>query len=195
MFASNEKNIEIGEYIELEDGIYRKISEFDLRKVNTFDFPIGKKEKGELKQIAKKANPAIAAGSIDFSNLDNSIKDYLKYLEKDWNNNFVYSPVLNNSRIRFDSNSFKHFYYSGRKQRSLDELESRAKCLPYIRNIIEENGIKGCCSLDERKHLGFVIMGRAEIDGKDTAIKVIVAKKKKDKLYYLSVNNYGEILK
>lgn len=36
-------------------------------------------------------------------------------------------------------------------------------------------------------------MGRDKIGEKDTAIKVIIAKKKKDKLYYLSVNNLGEI--
>ncbi len=194
-FAKDQRGVktEIGQYTTRKDGIYRKITETKFAKVNTYNYPIAKKEKGELKVIAKSATPATADGSIDFSDFDNSVKNYLKGLENDWNTNFVYSPLFGNTRIRFDSDSYRHFYFSGRKMRPKDELEARAKCLPFLRNIIEKTGVKGCCSLNDEGHLGFVIMGKAKIDGKDTAIKVIIAKKKKDKMYYLSVNNFGEI--
>ena len=183
----------IGEFTVRRDGVYRKITETEFRKVNTYGYPIEKKEKGELKQIAKTAKPATADGAIDISDFNNSVNDYLRKLEKDWNSVFVYSPLMENARIRFDSDSYHHFYYSGRRPRGKDELEARAKCLPFLRDIIEKSGVKGSCSLDEKNHLAFVIMGRANIDGKDTAIKVIIAKKKKEKYYYLSVNNFGEI--
>jgi hypothetical protein len=188
---------QIGECIysngEIFKKINNKINNIELKKVNTFNFPIGKKEKRELKQIAGTAQQAVADGRIDFSDFWNSLNKYLIYLRNDWNSKIVKSALFDNARIRFDGASFRHFYNSGRQLRSIEELESRAKCLPYLRSIIEKTGVKGCCSINTDGHLGFVIMGRANIEGKNTAIKVIIAKKKKDKLYYLSVNNFGEI--
>lgn len=184
--------LQVGEYTIINNQICKKIDETEFKPVNTFDYPIGKKQKGELRKIAKTANIALADWTLDLSDFKTSVSRCLIHLKNDWNANIVKSPLFNNARIRFDGDSFRHFYYSGRNARSQRELELRAKCLPYLRNIIEKSGVKACCSV-ENGQLGFVIMGRSKIDGKDTAIKVIIAKKKKDKLYYLSVNNLGEI--
>ena len=184
---------DLGEYTTRKDGVYRKVSDTKFAKVNTYKFPNEKSVKGSLKDVAKNARPATADGSIDFSDFDNSVNRYLIHMRDDWNDNVLNSPLFDNARIRFDGDSFHHFYFHGRNRRPQEELEARAKCLPYIRNILESSGIEGCCSVDKDNHLGYVVMGRATIDGKDTAIKIIITKKKKGKLFYLSVNNFGEI--
>lgn len=163
-----------------------------------YGFKYGKFEKSDYRKIAEKAKNATLDNDckIDFSNLESTVTDYLKSMLESWNTNPVKSPLFDKIRIRFDGDSIKHFFYNGRKKRDVEELERRAKCLPFIRDILENTGVKGSVYQDVvTKKIAFVVIGKADIDGKETAIRLIIKKKKKGKYFYLSVHNLGEIKK
>lgn len=163
-----------------------------------YGFKYGKFEKSDYRKIAEKAKNATPDKDckIDFSDLENTTTDYLKSMLESWNTSPVNSPLFDKIRIRFDGDSIKHFFYNGRKKRDVEELERRAKCLPFVRDILENTGVKGSVYQDVvTKKIAFVVMGKADIDGKETAIRLIIKKKKKGKYFYLSVHNLGEIKK
>ena len=161
----------------------------------TFGFRYGKLTKDEYRAIAMQSKPAKADGTIDLANLPKSAEDYLSYMMKDWNERKVISPIFDNTRIRFDGDSYRHFFKGKKGDRSPEEIELRAKCLPYIRDILERTGKKGVLIQNDKNQLAFSVLGRANINGFDTAIKIIVTKKKGRKYFYLSVNNMNEIKK
>lgn len=163
-----------------------------------YGFKYGKFEKSDYRKIAEEAKNATPDkdSKIDFSDLENTTTDYLKSMLETWNTSPVKSPLFDKIRIRFDGDSIKHFFYNGRKKRDVEELERRAKCLPFVRDILENTGVKGSVYQDVvTKKIAFVVMGKADIDGKETAIRLIIKKKKKGKYFYLSVHNLGEIKK
>ena len=182
---------------ELKKEVDGKKNILRLQKDNkeTFGFNYGKLSKDEYRKIAESSKPAKADKSIDLNNLPQSARDYLDYMMKSWNENKVISPIFNNVRIRFDGDSYKHFFKGKKGERSQEEIEKRAKCLPYIRDILERTGKRCALIQNDKGQLAYSVVGRAVIDSEDTVIKVIVTKKRGRKYFYLSVNNLNEIKK
>ena len=164
-----------------------------------FGFKVAKLTRGQCRQLAQKCNMAKADSecTIDRGDIVGSAEHYLRALlaQSNKRDKWICSPLFGGARIRFNGDSLRHFFYTGRKRRSIEEIERRAKCLPFIKDILRGAGVKGGASYSETGLLAFAVIGRARVDAKDTAIRVVISKRKSDKYFYLSVNNLGEVLK
>ena len=166
---------------------------------SSFGFKKGVFSKDVLRDIAGNANLAKAEDIqlIDVNNIYDSAKKYISKLisESDDKEKWIKCPLLKNARIRFNGQSYRHFFTDKNgNDRPLDEITSRAKCLPFVKDILSNSGVKASYSTNENGQTSFVIMGKAKIDNKETAIKIII-KTKDNKFFYLSLNNFGEIKK
>lgn len=166
---------------------------------SSFGFNKGVFSKDVLRNIAGNANLAKAEDIqlIDVNNIYDSAKKYISKLisESDDKEKWIKCPLLKNVRIRFNGQSYRHFFTDKNgNDRPLDEITSRAKCLPFVKDILSNSGVKASYSTNENGQTSFVIMGKAKIDNKETAIKIII-KTKDNKFFYLSLNNFGEIKK
>jgi len=166
---------------------------------SSFGFNKGVFSKDVLRDIAGNANLAKAEDIqlIDVNNIYDSAKKYISKLisESDDKEKWIKCPLLKNARIRFNGQSYRHFFTDKNgNDRPLDEITSRAKCLPFVKDILSNSGVKASYSTNENGQTSFVIMGKAKIDNKETAIKIII-KTKDNKFFYLSLNNFGEIKK
>lgn len=173
-----------------------KIQQLNEKGINTFGFPYGKFSKDEYRVIANKADYASNRGMIDFNDTKKSAEEYLALCIEEWQVEPIESIIFSGNKVRIDGNGLKHFFQTGQdKIRNADEIEKRAKCLPYLRSILEKTGVKASCYQDVEGKISFTVMGKAKIDNVDTAIRVVVTRKKKGKLYYLSIHNLEEIKK
>lgn len=166
---------------------------------SSFGFKKGVFSKDVLRDIAGNADLAKAEDIqlIDVNNIYDSAKKYISKLisESDDKEKWIKCPLLKNARIRFNGQSYRHFFTDKNgNDRPLDEITSRAKCLPFVKDILSNSGVKASYSTNESGQTSFVIMGKAKIDNKETAIKIII-KTKDNKFFYLSLNNFGEIKK
>lgn len=82
--------------------------------------------------------------------------------------------------------SYKHLFYTKGKKRSVHEILERAECLPYIRDILERTG-KPAEHLITKGKESYSIIGKANINGTEQGIKIIISKHTDGRYFYLSV--------
>lgn len=144
-----------------------------------------------LRQLAKSAKKARTMKPL----LNPTVSDARKYLiamSKDWKTDHVICPFLGNARIRFNEKSIEHFFWTNGKKRPEKDVIERAECLPYIRDILERSG-KPAEHLIKGDKESYSIVGRADINGKDRGIKVVITKHQNGNMYYFSVNSYTKM--
>lgn len=116
---------------------------------------------------------------------------FIKKWKKDWQRNPEKRkcPALNYMKIGFGEISLKHLGVKGKnKLRGKDEIAERAKLLPFAKEILEGENKGVCHSVRVEKDLVYYeIIGRANINGKEETISVIVSKIKPDTKKYISV--------
>ncbi|WP_157645427.1 hypothetical protein, partial [Treponema phagedenis] len=116
---------------------------------------------------------------------------FIKDWQKDWQRNPEKRkcPALNYMKIGFGEISLKHLGVKGKnKLRGKDEIAERAKLLPFAKEILEGENKGVCHSVRAEKDLVYYeIIGRANINGKEETISVIVSKIKPDTKKYISV--------
>ncbi|CEM61707.1 conserved hypothetical protein [Treponema phagedenis] len=116
---------------------------------------------------------------------------FIKEWQKDWQRNPEKRkcPALNYTKISFGNISFKHISLKGgNKPRGKDKTAERVSLLPFAKEILEGENKGVCHSVRVEKDLVYYeIIGRANINGKEEAISVIVSKFKSDAKKYISV--------
>lgn len=140
---------------------------------------------GDLKTLAKSTKKAKPDSQLQTPTVKGA-KKYMKYMMGSWKTNPVTSPFFNNAKIRLDGMSYKHLFETHGKPRPPADIVRRAKCLPYVRDILQRTG-KPAEHLVGKKNESYSIVGKANIDGTDRGIKVIVSKHTDGKYFYLSV--------
>lgn len=144
-----------------------------------------KMTKGDLKTLAKSSKKARSDAQLQTPTVKGA-KNYMKYMMSSWKKNPVKSPFFNNAKIRLDGMSYKHLFETHGKQRPSADIVRRAKCLPYVRDILQRTG-KPAEHLVGTKDESYSVIGKANIDGIDQGIKVLVSKHTDGKYFYLSV--------
>lgn len=155
------------------------------------NFKQAKMQKATLKLLAKSAKKAKPDGKLNVK----SVKDahnYLNYMITTWKKNPVKSPFFNNARIRLDRMSYNHLFQTKGKQRPSHEIIERAECLPYVRDILERTG-KPAEHLISNENESYSIIGKANINGTEQGIKVIISKHTDGRYFYLSVFSLKKI--
>ena len=107
-------------------------------------------------------------------------------LVKDWNERPVKCPILNGVRIRLDKDSYTHLVKKDGKKRNDNDIIRRCTLLPYVRDILERTGKPAEYSRDKRNE-SYAIVGKANVQGIDKGIKVVVQRHTDGKYFYFSV--------
>ena len=149
------------------------------------NFTQAKMQKADLKILAKSAKKAKPDTQQQIQTVKEA-KKYIKNMMKTWKTNPVVSPFFNNSKIRLDGMSYKHLFETHGRQRPSADIVRRAKCLPFVRDILQRTG-KPAEHLITQKNESYSIIGKANIDGIVRGIKIIVTKHTDGKYFYLSV--------
>ena len=148
-------------------------------------FSQAKLSKADLKTLAKSAKKAKPDAQLNAPTVKGA-KKYMKYMMSTWKKNPVVSPFFNNAKIRLDGMSYKHLFETHGVPRPPADVVRRAKCLPYIRDILQRTG-KPAEHLISNKDESYSVIGKANIDGIDRGIKIIISKHTDGKYFYLSV--------
>lgn len=148
-------------------------------------FSQAKMAKADLKTLAKSAKKARPDNQLQAPTVKGA-KQYMKYMMSTWKQKPVVSPLFNNAKVRLDGMSYKHLFETHGKPRPSADIVRRAKCLPYVRDILERTG-KPAEHLISNKDESYSVIGKANIDGVDRGVKVIVSKHTDGKYFYLSV--------
>lgn len=152
------------------------------------DFLHKKMSKPDTKQLAKSCKKARADGYINFNkSIKNAARSYLNHMTKAWQQNPVRVPFLNNAIIGINKFSHYHLFKTKGKPRSEKEIRSRAECLPYVRDILERTGKPADHYINNKGQESYSIVGRANINGIDRELQVIISKDSHKNHYYLSV--------
>lgn len=145
-------------------------------------------QKSDTKQLAKSCKRARPDGTISFANgVKNGARNYLQHMTVTWSQNPVRVPFLNNAKVGINQFSKYHLFVTKGKPRPISELKDRAECLPYVRDILERSGKPADHYVNNRGEESYSIVGRANINGKDREMVVVISKDKSKHLYYLSV--------
>ncbi|QEJ99923.1 hypothetical protein FUT84_01175 [Treponema phagedenis] len=116
---------------------------------------------------------------------------FIKDWQKDWQRNPEKRkcPALNYMKIGFGNISSVHLYKKGGGDyRTKKDLAERVMLLPFAKEILEGENKGVCHSVRVEKDLVYYeIIGRANINGKEETISVIVSKIKPDTKKYISV--------
>lgn len=156
------------------------------------NFTQAKMQKADLKLLAKSAKKAKPDGKLNSLSVQGA-KSYMNYIKTEWKKRPVKCPFFNNAKIRLDSTSYKHLFETHGVPRPSQDVIRRAKLLPYVRDVIERSGKPAEHYIENGKE-SYSIIGRANINGKDTGIKVIISLHRNDNnYYYLSVMDLKKI--
>ena len=150
-----------------------------------------KLSKGDLKTLAKSAKIASADGQLNAPTVKDAEK-YMQFMMSSWKQNPVKSPLFNNARIRLDRMSYNHLFKTKGKQRAPKEFIERAECLPYVRDILERSG-KPAEHLIYNGSESYSVIGKANINGADKGIKIIISRHTDGRYFYLSVFSLKKI--
>ena len=82
--------------------------------------------------------------------------------------------------------------YTKGKKETCSWNTRKAECLPYIRDILERTG-KPAEHLITKGKESYSIIGKANINGKDLGIKIIISKHTDGRYFYLSVFSLKKI--
>lgn len=177
----------IGDRAVWKDGVYEKTHQ-GWKKVKQPEYSEKRKT---YKDLAKKAEKAHGDGQLESPTVSGAQK-YMKELMRSWKVNPVKSPLFNNARIRMDRTSYDHlFEQKPGVQRPPSDIVRRAKCLPYLRDILERAGKLAGRSVDKYKDEIFTVVGKGDIDGKEKGIKALVVKRNNSGHYFhLSVMDF-----
>lgn len=154
-------------------------------------FSRSKMQKNDLKKLAKSARKAKADGKLNSLTVKEA-ESYMKYMITSWKKSPVKSPLFNNSRIRLDRMSYNHLFQTKGNQRSANEIIERAECLPYVRDILERSG-KPAEHLVYNGNESYSVIGKAEMNGTEQGIKIIVSRHTDGRYFYLSVFSLKKI--
>lgn len=148
-----------------------------------------KMSKPDTKALAKSCKRARPDGAVNFSSgIKNGARSYLKHMAVSWKKNPVKIPFLkNNSEVGVNGFSTYHLFVTKGKPRPLKEIKARAECLPYVRDVIERAGKPADHYFNKKHEESYSIVGRANINGNDREIQVIISRDKQSRLFYLSV--------
>ena len=138
----------------------------------------------ELLKSCKRAKP-----SPNYAPKKPTLTEALKcynYMKQDWAKNPVKSPFLNNARIRLDKNSDYHFTHTRGAKRNPNDIVRRGYLLPYIRDILERTGKPAEHTIDKNNE-SYSIVGKANLNGTDKGIRIIVSRHTDRRYYYFSV--------
>lgn len=155
------------------------------------NFTQAKMQKADLKLLAKSAKKAKPDGKLNAPSVKEA-QNYLNYMINTWKTHPVKSPFFNNARIRLDRMSYNHLFQTKGKQRSSREIIERAECLPYVRDILERTG-KPAEHLISGGNESYSVIGKANINGTEQGIKVIISKHTDGRYFYLSVFSLKKI--
>ena len=173
---------------EASEGIVRK-EELDNGAIRSYYY----KDRKELEAIAKKT-PLIEDKNIQIpkNKIIKTGNKFLKDLRDDLNNNPLLCPELNNKRVVLNRFSIDHLEKTKGTYRDIQDIESRVRLLPYIKDIIL-NGTKVERTNKDDGLFTYSLIGQAMVDGKKTAIIVALEEKGNSNLLYLSIFDKGEI--
>ena len=125
-----------------------------------------------------------------------------KQFLKDWNDDWKKNPekariwALNNSPVKLlttGKNKITLFHFDhkgGGKKRNPKDVYERALLLPYTKKMLE--GVNLCLVNEVRKHpdhVEYELVGKAQINGVDRLISVIISKMYGDKKVYIDTIN------
>lgn len=125
-------------------------------------------------------------------------KQFLKDWNEDWKKNPEKAKIwaLNNSPVKLltsGKNKITLFHFDhkgGGKKRNPKDIYERALLLPYAKKMLE--GINLCLVNEVRKHpdhVEYELVGKAQINGVDRIISVIISKMYGDKKVYIDTIN------
>ena len=142
---------------------------------------------GQMKKLARSAKKARPDGSLNAPTVEGA-RNYMNYIMKTWRKNPVRSPFFNNARIRLDQTSYNHLFEEkpGIKRDDPD-IVRRAKCLPFLRDILERTGKPARHVRDKYNEDEYTVVGKAIIEGQERGIKAVIVRRTDGHYYYLSV--------
>ncbi len=147
-----------------------------------------KMSKPDTKQLAKSCKKARPDGIISFRNgIKNGARNYFKHMTNSWAQKPVKVPFLNNAKVGLNQFSIHHLFVTKGKPRPLKEVKDRAECLPYVRDVLERAGKPADHYFNKKGEESYSIVGKANFNGIDREMEVIISKDKHKNHFYLSV--------
>lgn len=140
-------------------------------------------EMNTLLKSCKRAKPTEEVKKLQSSK--EALKNYTN-LVIDWKERPVKSPILNGIRIRLDNESYTHLVKKNGKPRNENDIIRRCSLLPYMRDILERTGKPAEHTIKDGNER-FSIVGKANINGTDKGIKILIKRKTDGKYYYFSI--------
>ena len=143
-------------------------------------------EPNEMNTLLKSCKKARPTEEVKYTkNVNEALKHYTN-LVIDWNDKPVKSPIMNGIRIRLDNESYTHLVKKNGKPRKENDIIRRCILLPYMRDILERTGKPAEHTIKDGNER-YSIVGKANINGTDKGIKILIKRKTDGKYYYFSV--------
>lgn len=129
------------------------------------NFTQAKMQKADLKILAKSVKKAKPDGKLNAPSVKEA-QNYLNYMINTWKTHPVKSPFFNNARIRLDRMSYNHLF------------QTKGKPTEHLISGGNES---------------YSVIGKANINGTEQGIKVIISKHTDGRYFYLSVFSLKKI--